>query len=130
MRHVDPVGVFTNQIDQPLVLTSFLERLVGVKRLAADVIMKGTRPEQAQLTKNNQLHKTRETIAKIDAMVERTRVRGLVIGTGNELSAICTMHYIDFMVVTLVTSVLAALAVNRFLLGNRAEFIGFRSITA
>ncbi len=35
------------------------------------------------------------------------------------------MHYIDFMVVTLVTSVLAALSVNR-VLGNRAEFVGFR----
>ena len=36
------------------------------------------------------------------------------------------MHYIDFMVVTLVTSVLAALAVNRFVLGNRAQFVGFK----
>ncbi len=35
------------------------------------------------------------------------------------------MHYIDFMVVTLVTSVLAALLVNRAM-GNRAEFVGFR----
>ncbi len=35
------------------------------------------------------------------------------------------MHYIDFMVVTLVTSVLAALAFNRFVLGGRAQFIGF-----
>jgi SSS family solute:Na+ symporter len=34
------------------------------------------------------------------------------------------MHYIDFMVVTLVTSVLAALAVNRAM-GNRAEFNAF-----
>ena len=32
------------------------------------------------------------------------------------------LHYIDFMVVTLVTSVIAALAVNRLLLGGRAEF--------
>jgi solute:Na+ symporter, SSS family len=32
------------------------------------------------------------------------------------------MHYIDFMVVTLVTSVIAALAFNRFALGGRAEF--------
>lgn len=37
-------------------------------------------------------------------------------------AGIITMHYIDFMVVTLVTSVIAALAVNRFALGNRAEF--------
>jgi len=33
-----------------------------------------------------------------------------------------TLHYIDFMVVTLVTSVIAALAVNRFVLGGRARF--------
>ena len=31
------------------------------------------------------------------------------------------MHYIDFMVVTLVSSVIAALVVNRVVLGNRAE---------
>jgi len=33
-----------------------------------------------------------------------------------------TLHYIDFMVVTLVTSVVAALAFNRFVLGGRATF--------
>ncbi len=33
-----------------------------------------------------------------------------------------TMHYIDFMVVTLVTSIAAALAFNRFALGRRATF--------
>jgi SSS family solute:Na+ symporter len=32
------------------------------------------------------------------------------------------LHYIDFMVVTLATSVLAALAFNRFVLGGRARF--------
>jgi solute:Na+ symporter, SSS family len=32
------------------------------------------------------------------------------------------LHYIDFMVVTLVTSVIAALAFNRFALGGRARF--------
>lgn len=37
-------------------------------------------------------------------------------------AGIVTMHYIHFMVVTLVTSVLAALAYNRFVLGGRAEF--------
>lgn len=36
-----------------------------------------------------------------------------------------TMHYIDFMVVTLATSVLFALSFNRLILGRRAEFIGF-----
>lgn len=35
---------------------------------------------------------------------------------------IVTMHYIHFMVVTLVTSVIAALAFNRFALGGRARF--------
>lgn len=33
-----------------------------------------------------------------------------------------TLHYIDFMVVTLATSVLAALGFNRFVLGQRATF--------
>jgi len=33
-----------------------------------------------------------------------------------------TLHYIDFMVVTLATSVIAALAFNRFALGGRARF--------
>jgi SSS family solute:Na+ symporter len=37
-----------------------------------------------------------------------------------------TLHYIDFMVVTLVTCVIAALAFNRLVLGNRAQFVGFR----
>lgn len=37
---------------------------------------------------------------------------------------IVTLHYIDFMVVTLFTSVLAALAFNRFVLGNRAGLRG------
>lgn len=32
------------------------------------------------------------------------------------------LHYIDFMVVTLVTSIIAALAFNRFVLGGRAAF--------
>ncbi|MDC8755312.1 SLC5 family protein [Erythrobacter sp. sf7] len=35
---------------------------------------------------------------------------------------IITLHYIHFMVITLVTSVTAALAVNRFVLGGRAVF--------
>lgn len=41
-------------------------------------------------------------------------------------AGIITMHYIDFMVVTLVTSVMASLTVNR-MLGNRAIFVGFRA---
>lgn len=40
-------------------------------------------------------------------------------------AGLIAMHYIDFMVVTLVTSVLAALAVNRAM-GKRAEFVGFK----
>ncbi len=43
-----------------------------------------------------------------------------------EPAGIITMHYIDFMVVTLVTSVLASLTIN-FMLGNRARFVGFRA---
>lgn len=43
-------------------------------------------------------------------------------------AGVIAMHYIDFMVVTLVTSVLAALAVNRAM-GNRAQFVGFRRQT-
>ncbi|WP_373489020.1 sodium/solute symporter [Blastomonas sp.] len=36
-------------------------------------------------------------------------------------AGIITLHYIHFMVITLVTSLLASLAVNRFVLGNRAQ---------
>lgn len=32
---------------------------------------------------------------KIDAMIQRTRVRGVVHGTGSEVSSICRMEYID-----------------------------------
>ncbi len=39
-------------------------------------------------------------------------------------AGLITLHYIDFMVVTLVTSIIAALAFNRFALGSRAQFIG------
>jgi solute:Na+ symporter, SSS family len=39
------------------------------------------------------------------------------------------LHYIDVMVIVLVTSVLVALAANRFLFGNRAEYIGLSAIT-
>ena len=37
-------------------------------------------------------------------------------------AGIVTMHYIHFMVITLLTSVVAALAFNRFALGGRAQF--------
>jgi solute:Na+ symporter, SSS family len=36
------------------------------------------------------------------------------------------LHYIDVMVLVLVTSVIVALAVNRFVFGNRATFVGMR----
>ncbi len=36
------------------------------------------------------------------------------------------LHYIDFMVVTLFSSILIALGINRFALGHRAEFIGWK----
>jgi solute:Na+ symporter, SSS family len=44
-------------------------------------------------------------------------------------AGIITLHYIHFMVIVLVTSVLMALGVNRFILGNRARFVGWRGIT-
>lgn len=39
------------------------------------------------------------------------------------------LHYIDFMVVTLATSIFASLTINR-LMGNRARFIGFRAMVS
>jgi SSS family solute:Na+ symporter len=39
-------------------------------------------------------------------------------------------HYIDAMLVTLVTSVLFSLTVNRLLFGNRAEYVGFAGFRA
>lgn len=39
--------------------------------------MKGSRPEQAQLTKDNPLHKTEETLATIDAMVDGLNDHGI-----------------------------------------------------
>lgn len=44
-------------------------------------------------------------------------------------TGIITLHYIHFMVIVLVTSVLMALGFNRFVLGNRARFVGWRGIT-
>ena len=49
---------------------------------------------------------------------------------GLEPAKIVTLHYIDFMVITLFSSVLCALAINRFVLGRRAEFIGWRRAAA
>ena len=39
------------------------------------------------------------------------------------------MHYIDFMVVTLATSIGFALAFNRIVLGGRAQFVGMAGLT-
>ena len=39
------------------------------------------------------------------------------------------LHYIDFMVVTLASSVLFALGFNRVVLGRRATFIGWRGVS-
>ena len=63
----------------------------------------------------------------------RAAIAGVVCGIGlyalftfnDAFAAAIGMHYIDFMVVTLFTSVLAALAFNRFALGRRAEWLGF-----
>ena len=41
-------------------------------------------------------------------------------------AGLIAMHYIDFMVVTLASSVIFALAFNRFVLGRRARFTGWR----
>jgi SSS family solute:Na+ symporter len=41
-----------------------------------------------------------------------------------EPAGLIPMHYIDFMVVTLVTSIIAALVFNRAVFGKRAEFLG------
>ncbi len=63
----------------------------------------------------------------------RSAIAGVVWGIGlyalftfNEgFAAWVGLHYIDFMVITLATSVVAALAFNRFALGRRAQWIGF-----
>jgi solute:Na+ symporter, SSS family len=39
------------------------------------------------------------------------------------------LHYIDVMLVVLTTSVLVSLAFNRFALGRRAQFVGFKAIS-
>ncbi len=49
---------------------------------------------------------------------------------GLQPAGIVTLHYIDFMVVTLVSSVLFALAYNRVVLGRQAAFIGWRRAAA
>jgi solute:Na+ symporter, SSS family len=48
-------------------------------------------------------------------------------GFGPDASGALTMHYIDFMVVTLASSVLVALAVNRLAFGRRARFAWARA---
>ena len=63
----------------------------------------------------------------------RSAIAGVAWGIGlyaaytfiDEFSATVGLHYIDFMVVTLFTSVIAALAFNRFVMGRRATWIGF-----
>ena len=47
-----------------------------------------------------------------------------------EPTGMIQMHYIDFMVVTLFSSVLAALGFNRFVLGRKAKWIGFELFRA
>jgi SSS family solute:Na+ symporter len=43
-------------------------------------------------------------------------------------AGIVTLHYIDFMVIVLVSSVLAALACNRLMLGRRAQWVGLKDV--
>jgi len=45
-------------------------------------------------------------------------------------SGLITLHYIHFMVIVLVSSVIAALVFNRVALSRRAEYIGFRDLRA
>jgi SSS family solute:Na+ symporter len=49
---------------------------------------------------------------------------------GLQPAGIVTLHYIDFMVITLVSSVLFALAVNRLVLGRHAQFVGWKRAAA
>ncbi len=44
-------------------------------------------------------------------------------------AGIITLHYIHFMVIVLVSSVIMALAYNRLVLGQSARFVGWRGIT-
>jgi solute:Na+ symporter, SSS family len=39
------------------------------------------------------------------------------------------LHYIDIMLFVLIASVLVSLGINRFVFGNRAQFVGWRGIT-
>jgi SSS family solute:Na+ symporter len=63
-------------------------------------------------------------------------VAGLVWGVGFyaaytfwwQPEGMVTLHYIHFMVIVLVTSVAAALAVNRFGFGQRAQWVGLADI--
>lgn len=41
-------------------------------------------------------------------------------------TGVVSLHYIDFMVVTLISSVVVALAINRFVLGRKAIFVDWR----
>jgi SSS family solute:Na+ symporter len=45
---------------------------------------------------------------------------------GLQPARIVKLHYIDFMVITLASSVLFALVVNRFVLGRHAQFVGWK----
>lgn len=63
----------------------------------------------------------------------RSAIAGVVWGIGlyglytfsEGFAAAVGLHYIDFMVITLLTSVAAALAFNQWAMGRRAEWIGF-----
>ena len=38
------------------------------------------------------------------------------------------LHYIDVMLITLITAILVALTFNRLVLGGRAEFVGWKGM--
>jgi SSS family solute:Na+ symporter len=62
----------------------------------------------------------------------RAAIAGVVAGIAlygaytfvDGFAALIGLHYIDFMVITLASSILAALGFNRFALGRRAQWIG------
>jgi SSS family solute:Na+ symporter len=44
-------------------------------------------------------------------------------------AGLVALHYIDFMVLTLFSAILCSLLVNRFALGRRARFVGWKGVT-
>ena len=72
-----------------------------------------------------------------DGVAARAAIAGVVWGVALygaytfvwQPAGLIGLHYIDFMVVTLATSVLFALGFNRAVLGRTASFTGWRGVT-